>query len=82
MFLIFSSGLSGHGTAVFSITGEGFGTTDCQNKVMIGDATECTVTASSDTSLTCNIADLSKLNSLTSQPIKVNVFNRYVMKID
>ncbi|XP_064089363.1 fibrocystin-L-like [Macrobrachium nipponense] len=58
-----------------TITGTGFGTTDCQSSVKIGPAS-CTVTASTDTSITCNLDDSSNVVSLKAFPVTVTVANR------
>ncbi|XP_068250285.1 fibrocystin-L-like [Palaemon carinicauda] len=58
-----------------TISGTGFGTTTCQSSVKIGPAS-CTVTASSDTSITCDLDDENNVVSLKAFPVAVTIANR------
>lgn len=70
-----SSGLQVAGGATLTLTGSGLGESTCQTEVWVGDAS-CTVTASSDTSVTCNLDDYDSMVSLQPFPLVVNVINR------
>ncbi|KAK7084669.1 Fibrocystin-L [Halocaridina rubra] len=58
-----------------TINGIGFGNETCQNSVKIGSAS-CTVTSSTETSVTCDLDDIINIISLKAFPIQVIVNNR------
>ncbi|ROT65416.1 putative fibrocystin-L [Penaeus vannamei] len=75
------SGLQVAGGATLTLTGSGLGESTCQTEVWVGDAS-CTVTASSDTSVTCNLDDYDSMVSLQPFPLVVNVINRGIACLD
>ena len=66
-----------NGTAktVITIAGEGFSTTDCQNEVMFSDSA-CTVTSSSESSVTCTMDKSDEPTLGVYHPISMRVGNR------
>ncbi|XP_063605340.1 fibrocystin-L-like [Penaeus indicus] len=75
------SGLQVAGGATLTLTGSGLGDSTCQTQVWVGDSS-CTVTASSDTSVTCDLDDYDSMVSLRPFPLVVNVINRGIAYLD
>ena len=66
--------LVSYGNAVLKISGSGFGSLLCQNEVMIGDSSSCTVTNCTESKIECSL-DTTTITSLAMLPVSVNVLS-------
>ena len=68
-----SSAVMGYGSAALNISGSGFSSVQCENRVRVGDS-DCIVTAASESEILCDV-DMATITSLQPHTVTVNVEN-------